>query len=82
MCSHRNLAAYALAKNHTHGIGRTTRVLLASAITFDPCLGDVAATVVSGERCVRGVVPRFPPFLSVFSFVFSCLGVCFLGLST
>ncbi|KAL7545143.1 hypothetical protein ACHAWF_008499 [Thalassiosira exigua] len=39
-----SLRRYVCAKNVAHGIDETSRVLLASAISFDPCFSDVLAT--------------------------------------
>ena len=48
-----SLRHYIAAKNTAHEIDSTSRVLLASAITFDPCFSDVLATfAASGTICV------------------------------
>mmetsp|Transcript_25497 Transcript_25497/g.61302 ORF Transcript_25497/g.61302 Transcript_25497/m.61302 type:complete len:1096 (+) Transcript_25497:59-3346(+) len=39
-----SLQHYIRAKNSAHGIDGRSRVLLASAITFDPCFSDILAT--------------------------------------
>ena len=43
--SFRSLRSYLTAKNEAHGIDGTSTVLLASALSFDPCLSDVLATL-------------------------------------
>ena len=48
-----SLRHYIAAKNAAHEIERTSRVLLASAVTFDPCFSDILATfAASGAICV------------------------------
>ncbi|KAL3781530.1 hypothetical protein ACHAW5_005427 [Stephanodiscus triporus] len=48
-----SLRHYLRVKNTSHGITRTSRVLLASAVTFDPCLSDVLATcAANGVLCL------------------------------
>ncbi|KAL3815880.1 hypothetical protein ACHAXA_010270, partial [Cyclostephanos tholiformis] len=42
-----SLRHYLHAKNVAHDIDDTSRVLLASALTFDPCLSDVLATCMA-----------------------------------
>jgi acyl-CoA synthetase (AMP-forming)/AMP-acid ligase II len=42
--SRTGLGNYLASKNRHHGIDRTSRVLLASSISFDPCLSDILAT--------------------------------------
>eukprot|EP00439_Symbiodinium_sp_Y106_P076651 s689_g15.t2 len=48
MCSFHNLITYCLAKNTIHQVDRSSIVLVASAHTFDPSLGDFFATWVAG----------------------------------
>lgn len=53
MTEHRALYTYGTAKNAFHGIGPTSRVLMASAITWDPSIGDVYPTLmVGGTLCI------------------------------
>eukprot|EP00439_Symbiodinium_sp_Y106_P076800 s689_g15.t3 len=49
MCSFHNLITYCLAKNTIHQVDRSSIVLVASAHTFDPSLGDFFATWVAGS---------------------------------
>jgi len=42
-----SLHHYIRAKNLAHEINTTSKVLLASAVTFDPCLSDIIATCVA-----------------------------------
>ena len=51
-----SLQHYIRAKNIAHDIDNTSRVLLASAITFDPCLSDILASSVA--NAVLCVAPR------------------------
>ena len=44
MSSHNSLQNYMVAKNRHHRVDRSSRVLLASSISFDPCLSDILAT--------------------------------------
>ena len=46
--THGALLNYAREKCRVHGIDRGARVLLASAHTWDPCLGDVFSTLGVG----------------------------------
>ena len=48
VCTHESLAHYCHGKNTTMGVRPDSTVLLASAHTFDPCLGDVFATLAAG----------------------------------
>ncbi|CAE7947645.1 tycA, partial [Symbiodinium sp. KB8] len=48
MCSFHNLVTYCLAKNTIHQVDSSSIVLVASAHTFDPSLGDFFATWVAG----------------------------------
>lgn len=43
-----SLQSYLTAKNSAHGISSGSTVLLASALTFDPCFSDVLATLMVG----------------------------------
>lgn len=45
LMSHRGLLAYAWQKAALHKVTRGSRVLLASASTFDPSLGDIFSTL-------------------------------------
>jgi len=48
-----SLQHYIQSKNIAHDINKQSNVLLASAITFDPCLSDVLATcAVNGTLCL------------------------------
>ena len=52
---------YIYAKNHAHGIINSrpegsARVLLASSLSFDPCLSDILATIEAGATLC--IVPR------------------------
>jgi acyl-CoA synthetase (AMP-forming)/AMP-acid ligase II len=42
-----SLQHYVRAKNVAHEINNTSKVLLASAVTFDPCLSDIIATCIA-----------------------------------
>jgi acyl-CoA synthetase (AMP-forming)/AMP-acid ligase II len=48
LVDHTALHGYCLAKATAHGLERTSRVLLASAHTWDPCLGDLFSTLSAG----------------------------------
>ena len=50
--THRSVAAYCSAKQTAHGVQHTSRVLLASAHTWDPFLGDVFSTLAAGAALV------------------------------
>ncbi|CAE7253525.1 srfAB [Symbiodinium sp. CCMP2592] len=56
MCSFHNLITYCLAKNTIHQVDRSSIVLVASAHTFDPSLGDFFATWLAGATVA--LVPR------------------------
>ena len=43
-----SLEAYARANAHAHSVGPTSRVLLASAVSFDPCIGEAWTALVAG----------------------------------
>ncbi len=45
---HAALRAYARAKQPAHRIGVSSRVMLVSAHTWDPCIGDVYSTLAAG----------------------------------
>lgn len=48
-----SLRHYIASKNVAHEIDSTSRVLLASAVTFDPCFSDILATFAAGATlCV------------------------------
>ena len=47
-CERRALEAYARAKLASHRIDAGSRVLLCSAHTWDPCIGDVLSTAMAG----------------------------------
>ena len=49
---HRAVLNYCLDKNRVHGVARDSAVLLASAATFDPNLGDTLATWAAGATLV------------------------------
>jgi acyl-coenzyme A synthetase/AMP-(fatty) acid ligase/ankyrin repeat protein len=51
-----SLKNYITAKNQAHDISEGSIVLLASALSFDPCLSDVLATLDAGATLA--VVPR------------------------
>jgi acyl-CoA synthetase (AMP-forming)/AMP-acid ligase II len=51
----RSLLSYLRAKNASHHVTCRSRVLLASSVSFDPCLGDVLATFSARATLV---VPR------------------------
>ena len=44
ICSMNSLQNYIIAKNMSHGITDSSVVLLASALSFDPCISDIIAT--------------------------------------
>ena len=51
-CERRALLAYARGKTARHRVGARSRVLLCSAHTWDPCLGDIISTLlVGGALC-------------------------------
>ena len=52
LVDHRALRAYCEAKARAHRIGPGARVLLASAHTWDPCIGDVFSTLSAGALLV------------------------------
>lgn len=56
--SHLAMRAYAQEKIRVHGIEPSSRVLVTSAHTWDPCIGDVLSTLAAGEWS------RTPPTLS------------------
>ena len=56
--SHLAMRAYAQEKVRVHGIEPSSRVLVTSAHTWDPCIGDVLSTLAAGEWS------RTPPTLS------------------
>jgi non-ribosomal peptide synthetase component F len=66
----RSLLHYLRAKSDTHCISQHSKVLLASSVSFDPCLGDVLATfsaratLVLPRRC--HLVERLFPLLQTF----------------
>ena len=47
-CERRALLAYARGKIARHRVGARSRVLLCSAHTWDPCLGDIISTLLAG----------------------------------
>ena len=47
-CERRALLAYARGKIARHRVGTRSRVLLCSAHTWDPCLGDIISTLLAG----------------------------------
>ena len=47
--SHLAMRAYAQEKVRVHGIEPSSRVLVTSAHTWDPCIGDVLSTLAAGE---------------------------------
>ena len=51
-----SLQHYIRAKNSAHGIDGESKILLASAITFDPCFSDILATCVANATLC--IVPR------------------------
>ncbi|KAL9186762.1 hypothetical protein ACHAXT_010482 [Thalassiosira profunda] len=51
-----SLQHYIWAKNLAHGIDGSARILLASAVTFDPCLSDVLATCAANATLC--IAPR------------------------
>jgi acyl-coenzyme A synthetase/AMP-(fatty) acid ligase len=63
--SNHSLLCFALAKMERSEISSSSRIFLASAFTFDPWLGDLATTLVSGacliiaprERILAGALP-------------------------
>ena len=54
--STRSLLSYISAKNVAHEITEQSTVLLASAMSFDPCLSDVLATF--DARAILAIAPR------------------------
>ena len=54
------LAWYCAGKNEAHGIYKKSVVFIASPHTFDPCLGDVFATLASGA-CIA-IAPKHETF--------------------
>ena len=54
--THRALRSYTTEKLRIHRIDSASRVLLCSAHTWDPCIGDIASTLAAGA--VLCVVPR------------------------
>jgi acyl-CoA synthetase (AMP-forming)/AMP-acid ligase II/ankyrin repeat protein len=48
MCSIRSMETYLKVKNKGHGISEQSTVLLASALSFDPCMSDILATLQAG----------------------------------
>ena len=56
MSSLASLQHYIRAKNSAHGIDASSKILLASAITFDPCFSDILATCVANATLC--IVPR------------------------
>jgi acyl-CoA synthetase (AMP-forming)/AMP-acid ligase II len=50
------LRHYLTVKNEAHGIDMHSTVLLASALSFDPCLSDILATVQA--RATLAIAPR------------------------
>ncbi len=42
-----SLLCYVRAKNVAHGVKRSSRVLLVSAITFNPCFSDILVTCLA-----------------------------------
>mmetsp|Transcript_4873 Transcript_4873/g.12067 ORF Transcript_4873/g.12067 Transcript_4873/m.12067 type:complete len:1375 (-) Transcript_4873:463-4587(-) len=61
ICTAHNLSAYCAAKNTKHGISETSVVLLASPPSFDPCLGDIVATLLFA----RGELVLFSDFVGL-----------------
>ena len=59
VCSHRGLLHYCRAKVKAHSITSASRVLLVSAHTWDPCIGELISTLLEGATlCVgpRGLI--------------------------
>ncbi|CAK9104514.1 Bacitracin synthase 3 (BA3) [Includes: ATP-dependent isoleucine adenylase (IleA) (Isoleucine activase) [Durusdinium trenchii] len=56
LCEHRQAAWYALAKASVEEIDASSRVLLTSAITFDPCQGDIFCALAAGAALI--LAPR------------------------
>ena len=56
VCAYESLAHYCHGKNARMDVRRDSTVLLASAHTFDPCLGDVFATLAAGATLA--IAPR------------------------
>ncbi|CAD7935279.1 unnamed protein product [Amoebophrya sp. A120] len=54
VCTVANLMHYCNAKNLAHKIDRTATVLVGSPFAFDPCLGDVVATLFFTGRSEEG----------------------------
>jgi non-ribosomal peptide synthetase component F len=52
VCEHGALAHYADAKLHAHGIDKRAHVLLVSAATWDPSVGDAFSTLACGATLV------------------------------
>jgi acyl-CoA synthetase (AMP-forming)/AMP-acid ligase II/ankyrin repeat protein len=52
----RSLQQYITAKNEAHSIDEASTVLLASALSFDPCLSDILATFHA--KAVLAIAPR------------------------
>jgi ankyrin repeat protein len=48
MQSQRAMRAYALANAAAHTVGECSRVLLASAVSFDPCIGETWTALLAG----------------------------------
>ena len=51
MCAHESLVNYALNKTAAHSVDKTSRVLLSSSFTFDPCVGDLLSALGCGAVC-------------------------------
>lgn len=49
---HSAVVCYSRAKNHSQNVKRNSVVLLCSSATFDPCLGDLLATLCTGATVV------------------------------
>jgi len=54
--STRSLRKYIAAKNTAHDIAESSAVLLASSLSFDPCLSDIVATFQA--RATLAIAPR------------------------
>lgn len=52
VCSMNSLLNYISAKNLTHGVTEDSVVLLASSLSFDPCLSDIIATFYTNGTLV------------------------------
>lgn len=51
--SRASLHAYAHSNAQAHGMGSTSRILLASAVSFDPCIGEAwTALLAGGTLCL------------------------------